>query len=108
MTERRHATESRNASPRSMPDPGASAASMLESTREFAAQALERAAEKMRDLRDGMSDTAQAAQRQVHRYAGTTSRYVAERPLQAALIAAGIGALLTAIVLASRRRDRRY
>ena len=109
MIERRHSTASRATSPRSMADPAAGAVGgVVDSTREFAAQALERAAEKMRDLRYGMSDSAQAAQRQMHRCAGATSRYIAQRPLQAALIAAGIGALVMAIVIASRRRGNRY
>ncbi len=81
---------------------------VFDSTREFAAMALERAAEKMRDLREGVSDTAIAAQRKVHGYAGATSRYIADQPMRAALIAAGIGALVTAVILISRRRGNRY
>ncbi len=80
----------------------------LDSTREFAAQALERAAEKMRDLRYGVADTASAAQRQMGHYATTTTRYVSEEPVKAALIAAGVGALIAGVVLMSRRRGGRY
>lgn len=81
---------------------------MFDNTREFAAQALERAADAMRELRHGMTDTAQAAQRRVGRYANATSRYVAEQPLKSALLAAGVGALVMAAILMSRRRAGRY
>lgn len=80
----------------------------IDSTREYAAQALERAAERMRDLRYGVSDTASAAQRQMSQYADATSRYVAEQPVKAALMAAGVGALVMAAILMSRRRNDRY
>ncbi|MES2483551.1 MAG: hypothetical protein V4609_16305 [Pseudomonadota bacterium] len=81
----------------------------LDSTREFAAQALERAAEKMRDLRYGVADTASAAQRQVGRYASATRHYVAEQPVRSAVIAAGVGALVAAaILLARRQRGNRF
>lgn len=80
----------------------------LDSTREFAAQTLERAAEKMRDLRYGVADTATAAQRQMGRYANATTRYVAEQPLRSALIAAGVGAVVMAAILMARRRNGRY
>lgn len=61
----------------------------------------------MRALRADMSDTADAAQRRVQHYADATSRYVADQPVRAALIAAGIGALVAAAVLLSRRRKSR-
>ncbi len=80
----------------------------LDSTREFAAQALERAADKMRDLRYGVADTASAAQRQMGHYANATTRYVAEQPLKSALIAAGVGAAVMAAILIARRRSGRY
>ncbi len=109
MNERQQSPQTRAAWSRSQAESAAGASGrLLESTREFAAQALEQAAEKMRGLREGMSGTADAAQRQVQRYAGATSRYIADRPVRAALIAAGIGALLTAVVLLSRRRGNRY
>jgi ElaB/YqjD/DUF883 family membrane-anchored ribosome-binding protein len=82
--------------------------SVFDSTRELAALALERAAEKMRDLREGVVDTASGVQRKVHDYAGATSRYVADQPVRAALIAVGIGALVTAAILVARRRHHRY
>jgi ElaB/YqjD/DUF883 family membrane-anchored ribosome-binding protein len=80
---------------------------VFDSTRELAALALERAAEKMRDLREGVADTASGVQRRVHDYAGATSRYVADQPVRAALIAVGIGALVMATILVARRRHRR-
>lgn len=89
-------------------DAAATGAHALDSTREFAAQTLERAAEKMRDLRYGVADTATAAQRQMGHYANATTRYVAEQPLKSALIAAGVGALVMAAILMARRRNGRY
>jgi ElaB/YqjD/DUF883 family membrane-anchored ribosome-binding protein len=80
----------------------------MDSTREYAAQALERAAERMRDLRYGVSDTATAAQRHMGHYADATTRYVADQPVKAALMAAGVGALVMAAILMSRRRSDRY
>jgi ElaB/YqjD/DUF883 family membrane-anchored ribosome-binding protein len=81
-----------------------SAQQAMDSTREFAAQALERAAERMRDLRYGVSDTAANAQRQMGQYADATSRYVAEQPMKAALAAAAVGAIVMAAIVMSRRR----
>jgi ElaB/YqjD/DUF883 family membrane-anchored ribosome-binding protein len=81
----------------------------LESTREFANQALERAGEKVRDLRYGVKDLANRGASSVGEYAQATTRYVAEQPLKSALIAAGIGAAVAALVLAMRRNsDKRY
>jgi ElaB/YqjD/DUF883 family membrane-anchored ribosome-binding protein len=81
---------------------------LFDNTREFAAQALERAAHRMRDLREGVADSATAAQRQVGAYTDATRRYVADQPLRAALIAAAVGALVTAAILMLRRRSGRY
>ncbi len=81
----------------------------LESTREFANQALERAGEKVRDLRYGVKDLANRGASSVGEYAHATTRYVAEQPLKSALIAAAIGAAVAALVLAMRRNsDKRY
>jgi len=108
MTERRQSHEARAAWSRSIAEPAASAgAGVIDSTREFAAQALERAADRMRDLREGMADTASAAQRKMHHYSGITSRYIADRPMRSALIAAGLGAVVMAAVLLARRRGNR-
>jgi ElaB/YqjD/DUF883 family membrane-anchored ribosome-binding protein len=86
---------------------------------EMASNALERAGEKVRDLRYGASDLARrsattvseattAAQRQLGQYAQATGRYVAEQPVKSALIAAAIGAAVAALVLAMRRGRRDY
>lgn len=92
----------------------------LDSTKQFASQAIEKAGETVRDLRHGVKDLAgkgatsvgeatAAAQRQLGHYAQSTTRYVAEQPLKSALIAAAVGAAVAALVLAWRRnRDRGY
>jgi ElaB/YqjD/DUF883 family membrane-anchored ribosome-binding protein len=81
----------------------------LESTREFANQALEKAGEKVRDLRYGVKDLANKSVSSVGEYAQATTRYVAEQPLRSALIAAGVGAAVAALVLVLRRnRQQRY
>ncbi len=91
----------------------------LESTKEFASQALDKAGEKVRDLRYGatdlarkgastMNDATAAAQRQLGEYAQATRRYVSDEPLKSALIAAAIGAAVAALVLAIRRSRRDY
>ena len=87
----------------------------FESGRRFAGQAIERANERARELRSGVhdiaqrglhsvSDSAQAAQRQLGQYAHATGRYVAEQPLKSALIAAAVGATIAALVVALRHR----
>jgi len=78
----------------------------LESTREFANQAFERAGEKVRDLRYGVKDLANKSASSVGEYAQATTRYVAEQPLKSALIAAAVGAAVAALVLALRRNSQ--
>lgn len=108
MIARRYSPAIRAASSRSLADEAAvTGGSAFDNTREFAAQALERAADRMRNLREGMADTASAAQRRVGRYADATTRYVAEQPVKSALVAAAVGALVMAAILMSRR-NRRY
>jgi ElaB/YqjD/DUF883 family membrane-anchored ribosome-binding protein len=80
----------------------------LETTKEFAAQALERAAEKARDLRYGVKDLANKGASHVGEYAHATTRYVSDQPLKSALIAAAVGAAVAGLVLAMRRRNQRY
>lgn len=81
----------------------------LDSTREFANQAFERAGEKVRDLRYGVKDLANKGVTSVGEYAHATTRYVAEQPLKSALIAAAVGAAVAALVLAMRRNSsKRY
>jgi ElaB/YqjD/DUF883 family membrane-anchored ribosome-binding protein len=76
----------------------------LDSTRRMAADALDRANATMKELRSGVSDRASSAQRYVGEYANAGSRYVADNPLRAALIAAAIGAAVAGVVLAMRHR----
>ena len=79
----------------------------LDSTRQMAADALERASSTMKDLRYGVADRASAAQRYVGEYASAGTRYVADHPLKSALIAAAVGAAVAGLVLAMRhRRDQ--
>lgn len=91
----------------------------LESTKHLASQAMEKAGEKVRDLRYGATDLARkgastvseataAAQRQLGQYAQATGRYVSDQPLKSALIAAAVGAAVAALVLAIRRNRRDY
>ena len=81
----------------------------LESTKEFANQALEKAGERVRDLRYGVKDLANKSANSVGEYAHATTRYVSEQPLKSALIAAAVGAAVAALVLAMRRNsDRRF
>lgn len=97
-----------------------STAQALDTTKQFANQAIELAGETVRDLRYGMrdlasrgatsvSDATAAAQRQLGHYAQATGRYVSEQPVKSALIAAAVGAAVAALVLAWRHnRDSRY
>jgi ElaB/YqjD/DUF883 family membrane-anchored ribosome-binding protein len=80
----------------------------LDTTKEFASNAVERAGEKMRDLRYGVKDIANRGASSVGEYAQATTRYVAEQPLKSALIAAAIGAAVAALVVALRRSNSRY
>ena len=90
----------------------------IESTRQFANQAFDRAGEKVRDLRanardlaskgvSSVTDATAAAQKQLGQYAQATGRYVSEQPVKSALIAAAIGAAVAALVLALRRNNNR-
>ena len=91
----------------------------LESTKQFASQAVGKAGEKVRDMRygatdlarksaAGVSDATAAAQRQLGHYAQATGRYVSEQPVKSALIAAAVGAAVAGLVLALRRNRQRY
>jgi ElaB/YqjD/DUF883 family membrane-anchored ribosome-binding protein len=83
----------------------------IDSTREFANHAFERANEKMRDLRYGVKDLANRLPHSMGDAANATTRYVSEQPLKSALIAAAVGATVAGLILALRRgssSDRRY
>ena len=113
-------TKSLRTSARSTADDLAQAGeSAFDSTRQFAGQAFEMAGEKARDLRDGVKDlasksfdtvseTAGAAQKRLVRYADATGRYVSDQPVRSALIAAGVGAVIAGLLIAARRRSRRF
>jgi ElaB/YqjD/DUF883 family membrane-anchored ribosome-binding protein len=94
-----------------------SAGNALGATRELASQAMEKAGEKVRDLRYGVKDFASRgvsaatdatalAQKQLSRYADVTGRYVSDQPVKSVLIAAAAGAAIAALVMAARRRNR--
>lgn len=102
----------------------------LDTTRDVARDTIERAGEKVDNLRtniepalDELADKAQKlahrgieyaseqsarAQKTFNRYADVTSRYVSEQPTKSVLIAVAIGAAVAALVVAASSRDRRY
>ena len=85
------------------------AAQALESTREYANEAFDKAGARMRDLRDNVKDYASRGASSVSDYAQATTRYIAEEPLKSALIAAAVGAAVAGLVIALRRSSsRRY
>lgn len=73
-----------------------SAGHAIDQTRELASKSLDAAAEA----------TARA-QKQLRRYADATSHYVADQPLRSVLVAAAVGALVAALVMATRRGNSR-
>jgi ElaB/YqjD/DUF883 family membrane-anchored ribosome-binding protein len=89
-------------------DTRARAAQALETTREYASDAMDKAGARMRDLRDNVKDMSNRAASSVGEYAQATSRYIADEPLKSALIAAAIGAAVAGLVIAMRRNSRRY
>jgi ElaB/YqjD/DUF883 family membrane-anchored ribosome-binding protein len=105
---------------------GASQAS--ESTQEYARQALDKAENRLRQLRgnvdpvvdllaskaqkmaqhslDLASEARVRAEQSLKRAAGVTTRYVAEQPVRSILMAAGVGAGVALLVAAARQRSR--
>ena len=65
----------------------------LQSTREMASKGLGAA-----------SEASARAQKQLGRYADMTGRYVADQPMRSVLIAAAAGAVIAALLMATRRR----
>lgn len=97
----------------------AASQSLADDAAEGSRQYLEKAGEKMRDLRYGVQDlaskslntvgdTAAIARERLGGYAYATRSYVSDQPVKSALIAAAVGALVAAIVLAARRRRSYY
>ncbi|MEO5661593.1 MAG: hypothetical protein ABIQ90_17630 [Polaromonas sp.] len=109
-------------------DMAESAGKTLESTRDYANQALDKAQNKVRELRgsvdpmvdmlaskaqklarqslDMASEAKERAEKSLKQAADTTSRYVAEQPMRSVLIAAAVGAAVALLVSASRNRNR--
>lgn len=79
------------------------ASQALESTREYANDAFDRAGARLRDLRSGVKDMASRGASSVGEYAHATTRYIADEPVKSALIAAAIGAAVAGLVIALRR-----
>jgi len=84
------------------------AAQALDTTREYANEAFDKAGARMRDLRENMKDMANRGASSVGEYAQATTRYISDEPLKSALIAAAIGAAVAGLVIAMRRTSRRY
>jgi ElaB/YqjD/DUF883 family membrane-anchored ribosome-binding protein len=81
------------------------ASQALESTREYANQAFDKAGARFRDLRSGVKDMASRSASNVGDYAQATTRYIADEPVKSALIAAAIGAAVAGLVIALRRTN---
>ena len=99
----------------------------VDSTREYAYDALDKAESKVRELRgqvdpmvdmlaskaqklarqslDLASEAKQRAQQSLSHAAGVTGRYVSEQPLRSVLIAAAVGAAVAMLISATRHRD---
>lgn len=92
---------------KSLQGTAASSTSIASDALHAAGESLDRAGEKVRELRMGLADTAVAAQQRLGRYADATTRYVSEQPLKSALIAAGVGALVAGLIIAARRSRNR-
>lgn len=100
----------------------------VDNTRAYANDALDRAEDKVRELRgsvdpmiDALATKAQRlarqsldiaaeakdkAQQSLSRYATATTQYVSEQPVRSVLIAAAVGAAVALLVSASRNRNR--
>ena len=100
----------------------------LDSTREYANDALDKAESKMRELRghvdpmvdmlaskaqklarqslDMASEAKERAEKSLKYAADATTRYVSEQPMRSVLMAAAVGAAVVLLVSASRNRDR--
>ena len=109
----------------------ANAVRAVDSTREHANDALDKAENKVRELRgsvdpvvemlaskaqklarqslDLASEAKERAQQSLTRAANVTTRYVSEQPMRSILIAAAVGAAVALLISSSRHRsERRY
>ena len=105
-----------------------SAGRAIETTREHANQALDRAENKVRELRgsvdpvvemlaskaqkmarqslDMASEAKERAEKSFKHAADATTRYVSEQPMRSVLIAAAVGAAVALLVSSSRHRNQ--
>lgn len=105
-----------------------SATRAIDSTRDFAKDALDRADSKVREFNSNIDPTVnmlaakaqklaqqsfdmaaeakERAQQSIRRAAGATTHYVSEQPLKSVLIAAAVGAGVALLIAATRNRDR--
>jgi ElaB/YqjD/DUF883 family membrane-anchored ribosome-binding protein len=81
------------------------ASQALDSTREYANEAFDRAGARYRDLRTGVKDIASRGASSMGEYANATTRYITDEPVKSALIAAAIGAAVAGLVIALRRSN---
>ena len=99
-----------------------------DSTRDYANQALDKAEDKVRELRgsvdplvdmldsraqklarqslDMAAEAKDKAQQSLSRYASVTTHYVSEQPVRSVLIAAAVGAAVALLVSSARHRNR--
>ena len=109
-------------------DLASTAGRAVDSTREFANDALDKAESKVREFSSNIDPTVnmlaskaqklaqqsfdmasqakERAQQQLKRAAGATTQYVSEQPLRSVLIAAAVGAGVALLISATRNRDR--
>ena len=100
----------------------------VDSTRDYANQALDKAEDKVRELRgtvdplvdmlasraqklarqslDMAAEAKDKAQQSLSRYASVTTHYVSEQPIRSVLIAAAVGAAVALLVSSARHRNR--
>jgi ElaB/YqjD/DUF883 family membrane-anchored ribosome-binding protein len=105
-----------------------SAGKAIQSTREHANQALDKAENRVRELRgsvdpmvemlaakaqkmarqslDMASEAKERAEKSLRHAADATTRYVSEQPMQSVLIAAAVGAAVALLVSTSRQRNQ--
>ena len=106
-----------------------SADNAVVATRDYANHALDKAENKVRELRgdvdplvemlttraqklarqslDMAAEAKEKAQQSLSRYASATTHYVSEQPMRSVLIAAAVGAAVALLVASSRQRNNR-